>query len=205
MDLLTASHANMHRSIFPLALALTACAPHQRLRTPTTLSDCAIAARAKRVFSAASIPSLAGSFTVVQRDTANMWVAPATDTMTLRAGDSSLVPLLAQWERHDGRSRAIDSLPRLVSPAQRVGTSNYLFAFEWRLYLRGDLKRGEEARFHATPTTYSIEWTSARGFGGRWTRPWGHGIESAPDRSPPRPYAGVFCAIRRVDGSIRPE
>lgn len=120
----------MRRRIFPLALALAACAPHQRLRAPTALADCAPAARAKRAFSAAFIPSLAGSFTVVQRDTANTWIAPVTDTMTLGTVDSLLVPLLAPWERHDGRSRAIDSLPRLVSAAERLDTSNNLHYFD---------------------------------------------------------------------------
>ncbi len=198
-------NSRMHRSIFPLALALTACAPHQRPRAPTALADCAPAAHAKRAFSAAFIPSLAGNFTVVQRDTANTWIAPVTDTMTLRAVDSLLVPLLAQWERHDGRSRAIDSLPRLVSAAERLDTSDNLHYFDWRLYVPGILVRGVVQRFHATPTTFTIEWISATGFGGRWTRRWGNAVESAPDGSTPRPYAGVLCAIRKLDAPKRSE
>ncbi len=51
---------------------------------------------------------------------------PVTDSGTLRAGDSSLVSKVARWERHDGRSRASDSLPRLVSAAERLDTSNNL-------------------------------------------------------------------------------
>lgn len=195
----------MHRWTFPLALALAACAPPQRLRAPTSLADCAPAARAKRAFSVAAIPSLAGSFTVVLRDTANTSYSPVTDSVTLRAVDSSLVPKVARWERYDGRSQAIDSLPRLVSPAGRVGALVELVSFEWRLYERGVLMRGIERRMHATPNTYTIEWVSERGFGGRWTQPWGYVIMSLPDGSSPRPYAGVFCAIRRMDGSTRPE
>lgn len=177
---------------------LVACAPRRLFRDRTRVEGCELATKEQRTFSTTDLPSLAGRFFVLAKDTANTWEPSTADTVTLRIVDASLAPQVAEWRRFHHGPRATDPLPRLVSPAfspTEIGVPPY---FDWRVFARDSIVRGVERTMHPTPTTYKIEWISARGFGGRWKRPFGQIISSPAGRGYPRPYAGVYCAVRAL-------
>ena len=191
-------HRHVRALIALVLVATSGCVLRQR-RTDNDEAPaiCTAMARQHKPFTVASIAKLPGRYEIWARDTANLWKIDQRDTVAFHEVEGDLVQPVSEWERKERRSTAVDSLPRMVSPESgfRIGdTRGY---FEWRLYTEGLLVRGATSSGHSSLTSFVIQWTSDRGFGGYWTGRFAQLVEANPRGGIANPYAGTFCAVRQ--------